>query len=1154
MKNLAPKDINDATFNVLAYGAKGDNSNNDDVGVQAALDAAWKAGGGEVVAPKGIYRIMQSPLRIRQGVTLTLQPGAEFHRYHDASSMVWNGDGSQNRAGWTGHGNITIQGGTWDMRCSSATQGCTTQSSGGTTAPAQGTSESWVVADNNGVSNMGWPAVPFYVYDPAAPTETMKVTAVASDNVTWTVTRGLGPGGVTSTPVTHTAGFVIRNADYTLARDDFTRSNTTAPHTLGVMTSGQTWINETSHGTGDTSNGGANAGTNGGTLAIVSNTAANTVSATDIQTVNVWPDGRVQADISTVGTTGYAGVVFRCQNSQNYWQYVRDNANSGNARLSYFVNGVETVVTPTATQAVSAGNTMTVVFYGSTIKCYVGTTLTHDTTDAAGFTANRKAGILISDTTSRIDNFVASAAIWQDTFDRTNSTSSLGTMSNGQMSWTAATGTLGINSNLAYAPAAGDNKAVVPVTSETNIECLMTTAGNAGIIFRYKDANNFWYYVRHTDGNARLGYWNGGVETVITPSTTQAVSSGDLLRVTVLGGHIRTYVDNVKTHDTGTTTSYQTFNLFESKAGIAIYDTTARLNNFTASVAWGTMASGACFNFGHAEQLNFMNLTWRDVSGNSHATEIAGCRNVLFENCTLAGMCKVYGRTSEGIQLDLAKGNGYFAAFGPHDNTTSRDVAVSKCSFIQSYMPGTTVWDRGVGSHSGTVGVWHDRLRVVDNYFEVDQRAARAYNWNNVIIQGNNISSGWGIEVRPIWTSNTADTFNTAGTQTSASQALQGIVISDNTINAVPVSAAQGSSDFAIRVFGETTGHIAQVSIQGNVINQGSNGGIWLEYADRGAVDGNTIYNVADRGIWVKSSTDIQIADNAVYTTGSHGLTLTSCTGCTAANNIVDTPAGHGQLLDTCVDCTITGGTVRHAAQHGFYIIGGSYLQLTNNYCKGANSDGTASGPACFRMGTTPDSVWVTGNKARKWGSGTEASYAFYVGSGTNVNSYNNDWLGGGNTQDVRRDDAPNGPLIRQKAGATTAIGTSITAATGLSMTLPVGMWRIRAWVNVVLAGSPTGLTLTVSPSGAPTTATGGVSYEIKRWLGGSAQGLDIKTSFNSASAGTTPIADHFLVDGIVDVTVAGTYSISLTRTGGTSATVQADSFIEAERITGENF
>jgi hypothetical protein len=84
-----------------------------------------------------------------------------------------------------------------------ANQAATTVSSGGTTAPAAGTVQTWTVS-----SSAGFPAAAtgvsfFRITDPSLPAEKMLVTNTAGN--TWTVTRGAEG----TTPVAHTAGFTV---------------------------------------------------------------------------------------------------------------------------------------------------------------------------------------------------------------------------------------------------------------------------------------------------------------------------------------------------------------------------------------------------------------------------------------------------------------------------------------------------------------------------------------------------------------------------------------------------------------------------------------------------------------------------------------------------------------------------------------------------------------------------------------------------------------------------------------------------------------------------------------------------------------------------------------------------------------------------------
>lgn len=82
----------------------------------------------------------------------------------------------------------------------------TTVSSGGTTAPSAGTTESWTVSSSTGfpaANNAANPPTQFRIVDPAANSEVILVTNVSG--TTWSVTRG----AESTTPVAHSAGFKV---------------------------------------------------------------------------------------------------------------------------------------------------------------------------------------------------------------------------------------------------------------------------------------------------------------------------------------------------------------------------------------------------------------------------------------------------------------------------------------------------------------------------------------------------------------------------------------------------------------------------------------------------------------------------------------------------------------------------------------------------------------------------------------------------------------------------------------------------------------------------------------------------------------------------------------------------------------------------------
>lgn len=98
----------------------------------------------------------------------------------------------------------------------------TSVTSGGTTAPAQGTVETWTVASSAtfpAASASASPATQFHVADPMEPGEIIAVTNV--NGSTWTVTRGAEG----TTPVAHAAYFAIEQVVTAGALSGFAQSS-----------------------------------------------------------------------------------------------------------------------------------------------------------------------------------------------------------------------------------------------------------------------------------------------------------------------------------------------------------------------------------------------------------------------------------------------------------------------------------------------------------------------------------------------------------------------------------------------------------------------------------------------------------------------------------------------------------------------------------------------------------------------------------------------------------------------------------------------------------------------------------------------------------------------------------------------------------------
>ncbi|GAA2453687.1 right-handed parallel beta-helix repeat-containing protein [Streptomyces macrosporus] len=91
-------------------------SGNTQAPIQAALDAAKAGGGGHVVVGPGTWNL-STYLRIGANTRLTLTPATVFRRTGSARFMLVNGTwgDSSGGSGYSGPGNIVIEGGRWDV-------------------------------------------------------------------------------------------------------------------------------------------------------------------------------------------------------------------------------------------------------------------------------------------------------------------------------------------------------------------------------------------------------------------------------------------------------------------------------------------------------------------------------------------------------------------------------------------------------------------------------------------------------------------------------------------------------------------------------------------------------------------------------------------------------------------------------------------------------------------------------------------------------------------------------------------------------------------------------------------------------------------------------------------------------------------------------
>ncbi|MFC9426627.1 right-handed parallel beta-helix repeat-containing protein [Streptomyces sp. NPDC056987] len=109
-------------FNPMLFGALGDGVADDTAAVQAALDAAYEAGGGIVLFPPGgTYNVFT--FVVCRANTTVVAHGATIRSIHATTGCFRNFYGDDSFPAYAGHSHIRVYGGTWDGNAYRAADG-----------------------------------------------------------------------------------------------------------------------------------------------------------------------------------------------------------------------------------------------------------------------------------------------------------------------------------------------------------------------------------------------------------------------------------------------------------------------------------------------------------------------------------------------------------------------------------------------------------------------------------------------------------------------------------------------------------------------------------------------------------------------------------------------------------------------------------------------------------------------------------------------------------------------------------------------------------------------------------------------------------------------------------------------------------------------
>ncbi|MDR6225454.1 glycosyl hydrolase family 28-related protein [Desmospora profundinema] len=266
--------------------------------------------------------------------------------------------------------------------------------------------------------------------------------------------------------------------------------------------------------------------------------------------------------------------------------------------------------------------------------------------------------------------------------------------------------------------------------------------------------------------------------------------------------------------------------------------------------------------FGHAKDIVIRDTRMLD-NYNSHCIELNAVQNASVIHCLFKGFQGV--RFTEAVQLDLAKSASQFPYYGNYDDTPCDNILITGCTFED--------WNRGVGSHSATAGVFHTNIRIIGNHFRnLTGQAIRGYQYKHAAVIGNTFENvRMAIEMRP-----------GIGVDASPSGFY---VIQGNTIT----KTTDPSLGHGIWVNGDSGVSIHDVIIEGNVVDSTAVNGIYVEYTDRVIIRGNLIREAGNQGISVLGMNNSQVSGNIVYHAQQNGIVLNS-----SNDNVVHDNLAHG--------------------------------------------------------------------------------------------------------------------------------------------------------------------------------------------------------------------------------------------------------------------
>lgn len=341
-------------------------------------------------------------------------------------------------------------------------------------------------------------------------------------------------------------------------------------------------------------------------------------------------------------------------------------------------------------------------------------------------------------------------------------------------------------------------------------------------------------------------------------------------------------------------------------------------------------STATCIITSHAENIIIKDVTILN-GANSHHIELNACKNVVIDGCVFKGLNNVSGNSfTEAIQLDLSK----IHPLPAYDNTVCSNITIQNCRFGGNVLNPIM---RAIGSHSTTIGVWHENIKILNNIFEnISNYAIRPYGWNNVQIKGNTLKScGGGIIASTPNPSHDSDSTNTGGTITNESQDCVGFIVEGNEF------IAGMNIGHAINFYGYSSGRNRKIIISNNVIESP---------------------NISDYVVFVRYGYNVNIHGNIIIGGKNDGIVISESYSVNIKNNTLDQIESNGIYCTTNIGALSIGGNViRRMTLRGIYVRDNvTGLSIDNNEIIGVNGDGGSN--SHIRLTTSINGVSLVGN------------------------------------------------------------------------------------------------------------------------------------------------------------------------------------------------